>query len=160
MHFPDKKVVTAMSRIGFEFDGVCYTVSMDVYCWNGNILLPDGRILGVNGWPESTPLQPNGLHVISQSEVGDRPIYAALSDADLQTKLSSIFPSGYVQFDYSGKPYVVSSNVIRYNGLVMFEDSSAILCFDGTSDGRLTGLRKISSPLPEQPVYKAFQSDH
>lgn len=49
--------------IFFTFEGKQYETSMDAYRTN-TIVLPDGRVLQANGWMESYPPQPDGLHLV------------------------------------------------------------------------------------------------
>lgn len=52
--------------IDFSFEGKEYTTSMDAYPGK-YIALPDGRLLGVQGWFESYPPQMSGPHVVEDT---------------------------------------------------------------------------------------------
>lgn len=49
--------------IEFVYDGKHYTVEAKAYNLN-RIVLPDGRVLEADGWLESYPPQPEGLHEV------------------------------------------------------------------------------------------------
>lgn len=48
-------------KIRLCYDNEDYEVEMEAYDKNLDILLPDGRVLSVNGWLESYPPQPMGI---------------------------------------------------------------------------------------------------
>lgn len=54
------------SNIRFTFEGANYEAPMGFYDCN-RCRLPDGRVLAANGWAESYPPQPNGLHVLDDT---------------------------------------------------------------------------------------------
>lgn len=61
----------------FLFDGVVYDVSVDACRQGGNIRLPDGRYLQVDGWFETWPPQPDIVGVAPDDVVRSRPTFHA-----------------------------------------------------------------------------------
>ncbi len=51
-------------HITFDFEGRTYTVGIEAYKLD-RIVLPDGRVLEVEGWHESYPPKPKRLHNIN-----------------------------------------------------------------------------------------------
>lgn len=61
----------------FIFEDKRYQVSIEAYEQSGNIKLPDGRILEVDGWLESMPPQPSISGVVT--ETSQRSVFEAVA---------------------------------------------------------------------------------
>ena len=61
----------------FAFEDKPYQVSDEACAQAGNIQLPDGRVLQVDGWLESMPPQPCITGVTT--EVSSRPVFEAVA---------------------------------------------------------------------------------
>jgi len=61
----------------FTFEGRVYKVSREAYDQAGNIQLPDGRVLEVDGWLESSPPRPIISGIATEEQVAESPIFEA-----------------------------------------------------------------------------------
>lgn len=61
----------------FTFEDKRYEVSDEAYDQGGNIKLPDGRVLEVDGWFESLPPKPSITGVTT--EVSPGPVFEAFA---------------------------------------------------------------------------------
>lgn len=91
-------------KINFVFENEDYQVSMDAYDTNKAIRLPDGRVLGVNGWLESYPPQAMGIHLINDS---------ARQTTDAQ------FAPKTVAFTYDDNNYCTTSRIFSTRKVVL-----------------------------------------
>lgn len=84
-------------KINFSFNNEDYEVGIEAYDKNLDIQLPDGKVLAVNQWIESSPPQPEGLHVV------ENPDYSRTILAENNAKM--------INFSYESKEYTTTEKI-------------------------------------------------